>query len=106
MAATTTQLSPNSQSVVTMTATTASIAFQILPKDTSYWAPSVSISFTKVVNSSAKGNNVVTFAEGLAVTLSTQGAGGYNVFVTGNIIDGGDTYPVIGAIVGTYTPPA
>jgi hypothetical protein len=104
MMATTTQLTPNSQSVVTMTGTTATIAFQIQPADTTYWSPTVTTSFTTVINSSNKGNNVVTFQQGLTVTLSPQTSGGYVVLLNGNITDSGDTYPIVGAPIGTYTP--
>jgi hypothetical protein len=48
---TTTQLPPNSQSVATMTGTTATVAFQIQPADTAYWTPTVTTSFVTVMNS-------------------------------------------------------
>lgn len=102
--ATTTQLTPNSQSVVTMTGTSATVAFQIQPADTTYWSPTVTTSFVKVINSSNKGNNVVTFTQGLTVTLSPQGDGSYVVLLDGNITDSGDTYPIVGAPIGNYTP--
>jgi hypothetical protein len=104
MMATTTQLTPNSQAVVTMTGTTAVVAFQIQPADTTYWSPTVTTSFTTVVNSSNKGNNVVTFNQGLTVSLSPQGGGSYVVLLNGNINDSGDTYPIVGAPIGNFTP--
>lgn len=103
---TTTQLSPNSQSVATMTGTTATMAFQIQPADTAYWTPTVTTSFVTVINSADKGNNVVTFAKGLTLTLSPQGAGSYTLLLNGNIVDSGDTYPVVGQVIGSFTPPA
>lgn len=102
--ATTTQLSPNSQAVVTMTGSTATTAFQVEPSDTAYWSPQVSTSFTTVTNSSDKGNNVVTFTKGLTVQLLPQESGSYTVIATGNIIDSGDTYPLVGLVIGTFTP--
>jgi hypothetical protein len=100
---TTTQLTPNSQSVVTMTNTTATVQFQIEPADMAYWSPTVTTSFVTVINSSNKGNNVVTFNEGLTVTLSPQSNGSYSVLLSGNITDSGDTYPIVGAPIGNYT---
>jgi hypothetical protein len=87
-----------------MTGTSATVAFQIQPADTTYWSPTVTTSFTTVVNSADKGNNVVTFTKGLTVQLSPQGGGSYNLFLTGNITDNGDTYPVTGLPIGSYTP--
>lgn len=101
--ATTTQLSPNSQSVVTMTSTSAMVQFQIEPTDTTYWSPTVTTSFVTVSNSADKGNNVVTFNKGLTVTLSAQTNGSYVVLLSGNITDG-DIYQIVGAPIGTYTP--
>lgn len=102
---TNTQLSPNSQSVVSMTGTTTTVAFQIQPNDVAYWSPQVSTSFTTVTNSSDKGNDVVTFTKGLTVKLLAQTSGAYTVIVTGNITDSGDTYQVEGLTIGSYTPP-
>lgn len=103
---TTTQLTPNSQAVVTMTGTSAQVQFQIQPSDTTYWSPTVTTSFVTVVNSAAKGNNVVIFTQGLTVTLSPQDSGSYVVLLSGNITDSGDIYPIVGAPIGQYTPPA
>jgi hypothetical protein len=49
---------------------------------------------------------VVTFAKGLTLTLSPQGAGSYTLLLNGNIIDSGDKYPVVGQVIGSFTPPA
>jgi hypothetical protein len=102
--ATTTQLTPNSQSVATITSTSASVAFQIQPADTPYWTPSVSVSFTAAENAKDVGNNVVTFNAGLTLTLNPQTGGGYVLLVAGPITDNGTKYPLVGQVVGTYTP--
>lgn len=104
MAATTTQLTPNSQSVVTMNATTAQISFQVLPTGTAYWSPQVSTSFTTVSLSKDVGNDVVTFKSGLTVTLSAQIGGGYNVLLNGQISDSDSVYTQTGRLIGTYVP--
>lgn len=104
MAATTTQLTPNSQSVVTMDAVTAQVSFQVLPTDTPYWSPQVSTSFTTVSLGRDVGNAVVTFKSGLKVTLSAQQGGGYVVLLNGDIVDGDSVYTQSGRLIGTYTP--
>ncbi|PWC81952.1 hypothetical protein [Azospirillum sp. TSO5] len=106
MAATTTQLTPNSQSVVTMNATNAQVSFQVLPTDVSYWAPQVSSSFTTASLGKNVGNAVVTFNSGLTVTLSAQAGGGYVVLVSGQITDGDTVYTLTGTVIGQYTPPS
>ena len=106
MAATTTQLTPNSQSVVTMNATNAQVSFQVLPTDVSYWAPQVSSSFTTATLGKNVGNAVVTFNSGLTVTLSAQAGGGYVVLVSGQITDSDTVYTLTGTAIGQYTPPS
>jgi hypothetical protein len=102
--ATTTQLTPNSQCVATITSTSASVAFQIQPQDTAYWTPTVTTTFTSVSNPTAKGNAVVQFDVNLSVTLNPQQGGGFVVLVAGPITDSGSTYNLTGQPVGTYTP--
>ncbi|MBB4952051.1 hypothetical protein H4S14_000093 [Agrobacterium vitis] len=100
---TTTTLTPNSQVVVTMTATTAQASFQIMPTDISYWSPSVATSFVTATNATDTGNGVVIFNKGLTLQMLPQGNGSYTVIVTGNITDNGTVYPIAGMAVGTYT---
>jgi hypothetical protein len=100
---TTTQLTPNSQSVCTMTSTSATVAFQIQPTDSAYWTPTVTTAFVSVSNPTTKGTGVVTFDVGLTVTLNPQQGGGFVVLVAGPITDSGSTYNLQGQVVGTYT---
>lgn len=102
--ATTTQLTPNSQCVATITSTSASVAFQIQPGDVAYWTPTVTTTFASVSNPTAKGNAVVQFDVNLAVTLNPQTAGGFVVLVSGPITDSGSTYNLSGQPVGSYVP--
>jgi|TARA_R110000751_G_scaffold35861_5_gene88068 hypothetical protein len=106
MASTTTQLTPNSQTVTTMDGTTAKVAFQILPNAVAYWSPQVSTSFTTVTNNAPKGNDVVTFTEGLQVQMLPQTGGSYTVVVNGTITDSGSSYPIQSIVIGTFTPQA
>jgi hypothetical protein len=100
----TTQLTPNSQSVCTMTSTSATVAFQIQPTDAPYWTPTVTTAFVSVSNPTVKGTGVVTFDIGLTVTLNPQQGGGFVVLASGPITDSGSIYNLQGQVVGTYTP--
>ena len=101
---TTTKLTPNSQSVVTMTAEIAQIQFQVLPSDTAYWSPSVGSSDTGGVElGSDIGNAIVTFEKGLMVKYEGNNTGGYSVLLYGKIKDGSSVYNKTGLNIGTWT---
>jgi hypothetical protein len=99
---TTTQLTPNSQAVNQSTAQQAVIAFQVLPGAIAYWTPSVSANFTTATLSANVGSAAVTFTKGMTVTYSPNTGGGYTIFVTGIILDGGTEYNVVGLSLGTF----
>lgn len=101
---TNTPLTPNSNALCSASGDNTDdtqIAFQY-NNITTYWSPGVSSSTTEVTNDRDRGNAVVRFLKGLAVTYLPQADGNYLVTVDGQITDSGSTYNLQGKSLGTF----
>lgn len=95
------QLTPFTNVAVTIYSTSANMTFNIIY--TPYWSTKVTVSTTSAVNTRDMGNGIATFKTGLTVNLKKTSTGGYNLSVSGNIIDNGETYTFTNFPIGSYT---
>lgn len=95
------QLTPSTFAVPTISSTYAKVSFNIIYNV--WWYASVSLSTTSCVNPKNTGNGTATFKAGLTVNLIKTSTGGYNLTVSGDIVDCGDTYRLINFPIGSYT---
>lgn len=98
------QITPNSQTMSSSLAN-ANNAMQISFRtaDTSYWTAMVSDANTGVSLGTDRGNAVVTFQKGLTVLLSPRGGSdGFDLFLTGTIVDDSTVYTLTGAFLGHF----
>ena len=70
--------------------------------DVTWWTAMVSQSVTSVTLGASRGNGVVTFQEGLTLSLIAQGPDGFNLFLSGKITDSDTLYNVTGAYLGNF----
>lgn len=103
-AAQTTMITPNSQTVaVSLSNPNNAIMIVFRTGNVTYWTVMLSTSVIDVVLSSNRGNAVVTFRKGLALHLTANGSVGFNVFMSGDIVDDQTKYSITGAYLGTFT---
>lgn len=100
--ATKTQLTPSTFAVPTIYSTYAQITFNIIYNV--WWIASVNLSTTSCVNPRDAGNGTAIFKAGLTVNLIKTSTGGYNLKVSGDIVDLGSTYTLTNFPIGSYTP--
>ena len=102
---TNTPLTPNSNATCSAsgdTNDTTQISF-LYNNITAYWSPSVSSGNAETTLVGDRGNDVVTFKDGLKVNYLAQKAGSsYTITVTGNIVDSGSLYKLTGKSLGTF----
>jgi hypothetical protein len=99
----TTLVTPDSQTVATsLNNPNNQITIVFRTGNVTYWTVMLSTSVVNVVLSSNRGNAVVTFQQGLTVHLTANGSAGFNIFLSGNIVDDGTTYSLTGTYLGTF----
>jgi hypothetical protein len=102
-AAQTTSLTPDSQSLTTsLSNANNQIKIAFSTGGVVYWTVMLSTSAVDVALSSNRGNAVVTFQKGLNAHLTANGSAGFNIFLSGNIVDDGTTYSLVGTYLGTF----
>jgi hypothetical protein len=102
-AAQSTLITPNSQALVTsLQNANNQILIAFSTGGVTYWTVMLSTSVVSVALSSNRGNAIVTFQAGLKVYLVANGAAGFNIFLSGEVIDDGTTYKLTGTYLGTF----
>jgi hypothetical protein len=100
----TTILTPNSDALVSSVGNAndaLTIALRI--RGVTHWTGLLSTANVDVAVPADQGNAIVTYQVGLGLHLTANGAAGFNVFLTGGIIDNGVTYNLKGAYLGNFT---
>jgi hypothetical protein len=99
----TTVLTPNSDALVSSVGNAndaLTIALRI--RGITHWTALLSTANVDIASPADQGNAIVTFKTGLGLHLTANGAAGFNVFLTGTIIDDGVTYDLKGAYLGNF----
>ncbi|HEX3990773.1 MAG TPA: hypothetical protein VHX39_06345 [Acetobacteraceae bacterium] len=100
----TTVLTPDSDALVSSVGNAndaLTIALRI--RGITHWTALLSTANVDIASPADQGNAVVTFKAGLGLHLTANGAAGFNVFLTGTIIDDGVTYDLKGAYLGNFS---
>jgi hypothetical protein len=100
----TTVLTPDSDALVSSVGNAndaLTIALRI--RGIAHWTALLSTADVDITSPADQGNAIVTFKMGLGLHLTANGAAGFNVFLTGAIIDGGVTYDLKGAYLGNFS---
>jgi hypothetical protein len=98
----TTSLTPNSNCNASGSGDvndSTTVQFYAPPNGVAWWTAMVSIGSGPAVLANDIGNGIVTFKQGLTVTLVPLNGGAYNVAVTGKIVDNGVTHTIPGQVV-------
>ena len=100
----TTVLTPDSDAVASSIGNpndALTIALRI--RGITHWTALLSTADVDIALPADQGNAIVTFKTGLGLHLTANGAAGFNVFLTGTIIDDGVTYNLKGAFLGNFS---
>lgn len=98
------RITPNSQTLSSSLANpNNAIEVAFSTGNVPYWTSMVSTANVTVTLGTSRGNAVVTFQQGLTVTLSPRGgSNGFDLFLSGTITDDSTIYTLTGAYLGTF----
>jgi hypothetical protein len=100
----TTLLTPDSDALATSLGNPNNgITIVFRTRGTAYWTTLLSSSNVNVALSNNRGNAIVTFQKGLTVYMTANGAAGFNLFLSGTIVDDGTSYAITGLFLGNFT---
>lgn len=98
------QITPNSHTLSSsLSNPNNAIQIAFLTGEATYWTAMVSTANLTVSLANNRGNAVVTFQQGLTIASSPKGEGkGFDLFLTGTIIDDTTVYTLTGAYLGAF----